>query len=78
VQQQQQRLLLFNLFALEGYCIAEALQVPCCVVQPYLVPYSMPAGGWYCHLAAAAAAPAAAMYSYACSWFVNDFGCGLT
>lgn len=38
------RLLLFNLFALEGYSIAEALQVPCCVLQPYLVPYSMPSG----------------------------------
>jgi hypothetical protein len=46
-QQQQhtpQRLLLFNLFALECYSIAETLQVPCCVVQPYLVPYSMPSG----------------------------------
>lgn len=38
------RLLLFNLFALEAYSIAEALQVPCCVLQPYLIPYSVPAG----------------------------------
>ncbi|KAF6248879.1 hypothetical protein COO60DRAFT_1020102 [Scenedesmus sp. NREL 46B-D3] len=42
-QQQQQCLIIFNLFALEGYHIAEALQLPCLVAQPYLIPYSMPA-----------------------------------
>lgn len=43
-QQQQQRLIIFNLFALEAYHISEALQVPCAVAQPYLIPYGMPSG----------------------------------
>ncbi|GAB4815972.1 hypothetical protein N2152v2_003018 [Parachlorella kessleri] len=37
------RLILFNLFALEGFHIAEALGVPCVAASPCLVPYAMPA-----------------------------------
>jgi hypothetical protein len=40
--QQCRRLLLFNLFALEGYHLAEALSVRAAVVQPYTIPYSAP------------------------------------
>lgn len=38
------RLLMFNLFALEGFHLAEALAVPCLAVSPCLVPYAPPAG----------------------------------
>lgn len=43
-QQQFQRLIILNMFALEGYHIAETLQVPCMVAQPYLIPYTLPSG----------------------------------
>jgi hypothetical protein len=36
--------LVFNLFALEGFHIAEALAVPCAAVSPCLVPSAPPAG----------------------------------
>ncbi|EFN56472.1 hypothetical protein CHLNCDRAFT_145146 [Chlorella variabilis] len=36
-------LILFNVFALEGFHIAEALGVPCLAASPCLVPYAMPA-----------------------------------
>ncbi|CAM9667318.1 unnamed protein product [Choristocarpus tenellus] len=35
-------LVIFNLFALEGFHIAEAMEVPCMVCQPYLIPTPMP------------------------------------
>ena len=37
-------LLVFNLFALEGFHVAEALRVPCAAVSPCLVPSAPPAG----------------------------------
>jgi UDP:flavonoid glycosyltransferase YjiC (YdhE family) len=66
--------IVFNLFALEGFLVAELLQLPCLVVQPYLIPTPMPAAisgyirrarpALYTHLhqplAATAAATAAA------------------
>lgn len=36
-------LVVFNLFALEGFHIAEALGVPCAAASPCLVPYAAPA-----------------------------------
>lgn len=39
----QQRLLVFNLFALEGYHLAEALAIPCAAAHPYPIPYPCPA-----------------------------------
>jgi FkbM family methyltransferase len=36
-------LIVCNLFALEGWHLAERLRVPCVVAAPYVVPYSMPA-----------------------------------
>ena len=38
------RLLIFNLFALEGWSIAQALRVRCLAASPCLVPYAPPAG----------------------------------
>ena len=38
------RLLVFNLFALEGFSISEALGVPCVAASPCLIPYTMPTG----------------------------------
>lgn len=38
------QLLIFNLFSLEVFHIAEAMGVPCLAVSPCLVPYSCPAG----------------------------------
>lgn len=38
------RLIIFNLFTLEGFHIAEALGVPCLAASPCLPPYGMPAG----------------------------------
>ena len=38
-------LLVFNLFALEGFHVAEELRVPCAAVSPCLVP-SAPAAGF--------------------------------
>ena len=38
------RLLVFNLFGLEGFHVAEALRVPCAAVSPCLVPSLPPAG----------------------------------
>lgn len=35
-------LLVFNLFGLEAYHVAEALSIPCMVASPCLVPYSAP------------------------------------
>eukprot|EP00953_Heterococcus_sp_UTEX-ZZ885_P038640 19836-Heterococcus_DN1.PRE.2 len=35
--------IVFNLFALEGFLVAELRQFPCIVVQPYLIPTPMPA-----------------------------------
>jgi UDP:flavonoid glycosyltransferase YjiC (YdhE family) len=35
--------IVFNLFSLEGFLVAELLQLPCIVVQPYLIPTPMPA-----------------------------------
>ena len=40
---QPRRLLVFNLFALEGYHLAEALGVPCIAAHPYPIPYPCPA-----------------------------------
>jgi hypothetical protein len=37
------RLLVFNLFALEGAHLAEALGVPCAAAHPYPIPYACPA-----------------------------------
>eukprot|EP00803_Ostreobium_quekettii_P002354 evm.model.scf_1228.2 EVM.evm.TU.scf_1228.2 scf_1228:18346-22669(-) len=37
-----QRAIVFNLFCLEAYHIAEALGVPCIAASPYIVPYKMP------------------------------------
>jgi hypothetical protein len=37
------RLLVFNLFALEGAHLAEALGVPCAAAHPYPIPYAAPA-----------------------------------
>ncbi len=37
-------LLVFNLFGLEGFHVAEALRVPCAAVSPCLVPSAPPAG----------------------------------
>ncbi|KAI8462850.1 MAG: hypothetical protein J3K34DRAFT_527448 [Monoraphidium minutum] len=37
------RLLVFNLFCLEAFHIAEALALPCAAAHPYLIPYSCPA-----------------------------------
>lgn len=36
-------LIVFNLFCLEAYHVAEALAVPCTAAQPYLIPYTCPA-----------------------------------
>jgi len=38
------RLIIFNLFALEGFHIAEALGLPCLAASPCLVPYAPPPG----------------------------------
>lgn len=35
-------LIIFNLFSLEGYHIADAFGVPCVCVSPHLVPYKAP------------------------------------
>ena len=35
--------IVFNLFALEAFHVAEALRVPCVAVSPYIMPTSMPA-----------------------------------
>ena len=43
-EQRTDALLVFNLFALEGFHIAEALAVPCAAVSPCLVPSAPPAG----------------------------------
>jgi UDP:flavonoid glycosyltransferase YjiC (YdhE family) len=40
---QSSEVIIFNLFALEGFLVAELLQLPCIVVQPYLIPTPMPA-----------------------------------
>jgi UDP:flavonoid glycosyltransferase YjiC (YdhE family) len=40
---QSSAVIVFNLFALEGFLVAELLQLPCLVVQPYLIPTPMPA-----------------------------------
>lgn len=37
-------LIVFNLFALEGFHLAEALGLPCLAASPCLVPYAPPAG----------------------------------
>ncbi|GAQ87097.1 UDP-Glycosyltransferase superfamily protein [Klebsormidium nitens] len=37
-------MLVFNLFALEAYHIAERLGIPCSAASPYLIPYAPPAG----------------------------------
>lgn len=37
-------LLVFNLFALEGFHVAEHLGVPCLAASPYLIPYAPPSG----------------------------------
>ncbi|KAL4436583.1 hypothetical protein ABPG75_003722 [Micractinium tetrahymenae] len=37
-------LLIFNLFALEAFHLAEALRIPCLAASPCLVPYAPPAG----------------------------------
>lgn len=42
-KQPTRALIVFNLFALEGFHLAEALGVPCLAVSPCLVPYSPPA-----------------------------------
>lgn len=39
VKDAQPSLIVFNLFALEAYSIAEALHVPCIATSPYLIPY---------------------------------------
>ena len=36
------RVLVFNLFACEGFHIAERLSVPCCAAAPYPIPYACP------------------------------------
>ena len=36
-------MIVFNLFALEGFHLAEALCVPCMAISPCLVPYAPPA-----------------------------------
>jgi hypothetical protein len=41
-QQQPVCLLVFNLFALEAYHLAEALGSACAAAHPYAIPYSMP------------------------------------
>ncbi len=41
---QRRRLIIFNLFALEGFHIAEALGVPCLAASPCLPPYVPPGG----------------------------------
>lgn len=41
--QPQKLLLAFNLFAMEGFHLAEALRVPCLALSPCLVPYAPPA-----------------------------------
>lgn len=41
---QRRRLIIFNLFALEGFHIAEALGVPCLAASPCLPPYASPGG----------------------------------
>ena len=35
--------IIFNLFALEGFHVAEALGLPCMALSPCLVPYTPPA-----------------------------------
>lgn len=42
-KQPMRALIIFNLFALEGFHLAEALGVPCLAISPCLVPYSPPA-----------------------------------
>jgi hypothetical protein len=37
-------LLVFNLFALEGFHVAEHLGVPCLAASPYCIPYAPPSG----------------------------------
>ncbi len=41
-EQPLRAMVLFNLFALEAYHVAEALQLPCAVAAPYTMPYSCP------------------------------------
>lgn len=37
-------IMVFNLFALEAYHIAERLGIPCAAASPYLIPYASPTG----------------------------------
>lgn len=41
-EQPLRAMVLFNLFALEAYHVAEALQLPCAVAAPYAMPYRCP------------------------------------
>lgn len=72
---QPRRLMVFNLFALDAYHLAEALQVSCVAAHPYLIPYTAPSGlrrrfqrghpRLYQRLAAAADAGDAGLVSWA-------------
>ncbi|KAL2651411.1 hypothetical protein R1flu_019539 [Riccia fluitans] len=42
-REEEEGLIIFNFFALEGWHLAELYRVPCAVAAPYVVPYSAPA-----------------------------------